>query len=305
MSEVSPTVRSFALTATLTGAIVGFAGTTIYWARVTDNLGTFHLVRLDDLNRVEAPVAVLWLVLAAGGALAGRDPSPWATVIRSGTAVFATVGACFLLAFTVVGSDGGAVLAHAAVADSPSLVRVRSVLPDTGCLLYTVGLMLIGLGAAVTELAARGVRPGPSRPDGRPLLHRVLLIPALVVAVAAAVLPWYDQPTDGSAGPPGTTDVQAWVYAFRAGLAICLVVTILALIRRRRAPAYRMLGLIAGAAVTATLLSGYVVLWRQPLLGYATDRIGPGYHLGLLAMLLLTASFVALPPEVPREQEVA
>ena len=66
MSEGSATVRSFVLTATFTGAILAFAGTTLYWARVTNSVGAFYLVRLADLNRLEAPIAVVSVVLAAG-----------------------------------------------------------------------------------------------------------------------------------------------------------------------------------------------------------------------------------------------
>jgi hypothetical protein len=305
MHEGSATVRSFALAATLTGAILGVVGTTLYWARVTDDLGTFYLVRLSDLNRVEAPLAVLWLVLAAGGALAGREASPWGSVIRAGTAVFATAGAFFLLGFTIVGTAGASVLAHAAITDSPSLVRAGHVLPDAGCLLYVLGLMLIAAAAVVVELTTRGVRPEPSRPGGRPIVHRLLLVPALIVAAGSAALPWYDRGVAGQSGPPSNVDTQVWLDLFRAGLVACLVITMLALVRRRRAPAFRMLGLIVGCAVTVMLATGYVALWRQPPLHYATDRIGLGYHLGLAAMILLTASFVALPPEVPHEQEAA
>jgi hypothetical protein len=303
MSEGSATVRSFVLTATFTGAILAFAGTTLYWARVT-NSSAFYLVRLADLNRLEAPIAVVSVVLAAGGALAGRNASPWGSVIRSVTVVFATIGAFVPLGLTLA-ADGTVVLAHAAVTDTSVLVRAERVLPDTGCLLFVLGLTLIALGAGVAEVAARGVRPAASRPGGRPIVHRLLLVPALIVAVGAAALPWYDSGIADESGPPVRVDVQVWLDVFRAGLAVCLVITALALVRRRQAPAFRLLGLIVGSAVAVMLLSGYVTLWRQPLLNYATGRIGLGYHLGLVAMLLLTASFLALPPEVPGEQEVA
>ncbi|MEV6846207.1 hypothetical protein [Actinoplanes sp. NPDC051411] len=304
MSEGPATVRSFVLTATFTGAILAFAGTTLYWARVTDSVGTFYLVRLADLNRVEAPIAVVWLVLAAGGALAGRDASPWGSAIRTVTVVFATMGAFFPLGLTLA-ADGAQVLGHAAVTDNSALVRAERVLPDTGCLLFVLGLTLIAVGAGAAEVAARGVRLEASRPGGRPIVHRLLFVPALIVAVGAAAIPWYDAGAADEGGPPRSADVQLWLDVFRAGLAVCLVITALALIRRRQAPAFRLLGLIVGSAVAVMLLSGYVALWRQPLLSYATGRIGLGYHLGLVAMLLLTASFLALPPEVPAEQEVA
>lgn len=301
MNEGVVTVRSLALASILSGAGLAVAGTTVYWARVTDTVGSSYLVRLADLNRVEAPVAVLWLMFAVGGALAGLGASPWSSVIRPVTAVLATTGAFFLLGYTLVGADGAAVLGHAGITDNPSLIRVGRVLPDTGCLLYAVGLMFVAVGAGIVELAARGVRPEPLRPGGRPIVHRVLVVLALIVAVGSAVLPWYEQ---NGAGPPGNDDVKIWLGLFRVGLAACLAITVLALVRRRQAPVFRLLGLIAGSAIAVMLASGYATLWRQPSLTFATGRIGLGYHLGLVAMLLLTASFVALPPEVPREQEV-
>ena len=304
MAERSTTVESVSLTAICTGGVLALVGTTLYWARVTDLNGTFYLVRLTDIDRVAAPVAVIWVVLAAGAALAGRGPSPWARVARLGTLPVATTGAFFLLGETVFAADGNTVLAHAAVTDNPSLVSVARILPDAGCLLYVVGLMLVAVGAGIVEVASRGLDPAPPPPGGRPLVHRIVLVSALVLGVVAAVLPWYrgsasDVLVPGTASPPGNADAQAWLDFYRAGLAACLAITVLALLLRRQAPRLRLLGLVVGVAVTVMLLSGYVSFWREPTLRYTTDRIGFGYHLGLVAMILLTASFAALPPSEP------
>jgi hypothetical protein len=309
----STAMGSVAPTAILTGGALALVGTTLPWARVTDQVGTFYLVRLADLGRVTAPVATLWLVLAVGGALAGRGSSPWAAVTRVGIALFATVGAFFLLGQTVFLAKGATVLAHAAITDNPSLVTVGRVLPEVGCLLYVVGLMLVALGAVVVEVATRGLEPEAAPPGGRPALHRVVVVLALILAVVSAVLPWYTNdaagfglPSTGVTSPPGRDDAQAWLGLYRAGLAACLAITVLALVLRRQAPRLRLLGLIVGVAVSVMLLSGYATLWRRPTLQYATDRIGAGYHLGFVAMLLLTASFAALPSgpeEVPSDPE--
>ena len=314
MAERSTAAGSVAPTAIFTGGALALVATTLSWARVTDTGWAFYLVRLADLNPVAAPVAALWLVLATGGALASRGSSPWASVARLGTALFATTGAFSLLSLTVFVSKGTTVLAHIGITDKPSLVPVGRVVPDAGCLLYVVGLMLIAAGACIVEVATRGIQPNPSPPGGRPALHRVVLVLALIVAVVSAVLPWYSsssaadlvRPATGVGSAPGHDDAQAWLDIYRAGLATCLAITVLALVLRRHAPRLRLLGLVVGVAVTVMLLSGYATLWRQPTLQYATDRIGPGYHLGIVAMLLLTASFAALPsgPEqVPEKAE--
>jgi hypothetical protein len=142
---------------------------------------------------------------------------------------------------------------------------------------------------------------------GRPALHRVVVVLALILAVVSAVLPWFSNgrglPSAGITSPPGRDDAQAWLGVYRAGLAACLAITVLALVLRRQAPRLRLLGLIVGVAVTVMLLSGYTTLWRQPTLQYVPDRIGTGYHLGVVAMLLLTASFAAL-PSGPEEEPV-
>jgi len=314
MAERSTAVGSVAPTAIFTGGALALVATTLSWARVTGTTGSFYLVRLADLNRVAAPVATLWLVLAAGGALASRGSSPWAAVARLGTALFATAGAFFLLSLTIFVSKGATVLAHSGITDYPSLVPVGRVVPDAGCLLYFIGLMLIAAGAGIVEVATRGPRPSPAPPNGRPAIHRVVVVLALIAAVVSAVLPWYSSSSaadlvpsaTGVVSPPGHDDAQAWLGVYRAGLVACLAITVLALVLRRHAPRLRLLGLIVGVAVTVMLLSGYATLWRQPTLQYATDRIGPGYHLGIVAMLLLTVSFAALPSrpeEVPEKAE--
>jgi hypothetical protein len=140
-----------------------------------------------------------------------------------------------------------------------------------------------------------------------------VVVLALIAAVVSAILPWYSSSAadlvpsaTGVVSPPGHDDAQTWLGVYRAGLGACLAITVLALVLRRHAPRLRLLGLMVGVAVTVMLLSGYATLWRQPTLQYATDRIGPGYHLGIVAMLLLTVSFAALPSrpeEMPEKAE--
>jgi hypothetical protein len=313
MAERSTAAASVAPAAIFTGVGLAIVGTSLSWAAVTDAVGTNYLVRLTDLNRAAAPVATLWLVLAAGGALASRGSSPWAGMARLGTAAFATAGAFFLLNQTVFLSKGATMVAHAGLTDNPSLITVGRVVPDVGCLLYVVGLMLIAVGSGIVEIATRGPHLDPSPPGGRPVLHRVLVVLAVIVTVVSAVLPWYKSSeadlvlfAPGTAPSPSRADVQAWLGIYRGGLAACLVITVLALVLRRHAPRLRLLGLIVGVAVTVMLLSGYATLWRRPTLQYATDRIGSGYHLAIVAMLLLTVSFAALPSrpeEVPEKAE--
>ncbi|WP_433366135.1 hypothetical protein ACQPZX_37160 [Actinoplanes sp. CA-142083] len=290
MTERSTPPRSVTLTAICTGGVLAFVGTTLYWARVSDAYGTFSLVRLADLNRVAAPVAALWLILAAGGALAARGSSPWASVARIGAIVTASVGSFYVLGLTLL-VNGSTVLAHAGLTDQPSLVAVRHVIPDTGCLLYVAGLMLIAVGAGITEVAVRGFQPRPPRPEGRPAPHRLLLLAGLVVAVVAAVLPWFGR----SVADAGHNDTGVWLVLYRAGIAACLAITVLALVLRRHAPWLRLLGLVVGIGVTVLLLNGYVAVARQTASQFSWDRIGPGHHLAVVAMLLLTASFLALP----------
>jgi hypothetical protein len=312
MTERSTAVESSALAAILTGGALALVGTTLYWGRVTGTLGGFYLVRLADLNRIAAPVATLWLVLAAGGALAGRATSRLATMMRRGAMLLAMASAFSMLSLTTFLSTGSTVLAHAGITDKLSLVTAGRVVPDVGCLLYVVGLALIAGGAWTLEAATRP-QPDPPPPGGRPTLHRVLITVTLILAVVSAVLPWYTSsaadmvvPTVDAVSPPSHDDAQAWLAVYRVGLAACLAITGLALASGRHAPRLRLLGLIVGVAVTVMLLSGYATLWRQPTLQYATDRIGPGYHLGIVTMLLLTASFMALPSgheEVPEKAE--
>jgi hypothetical protein len=298
MTDRSVALQTGNLTATLTGGALALVGTTLYWGRVTDTVQTLYFVRLDDLNRLVAPMATLWVVLVVGGALMGRGSTRWAVVIRRATALFATVGACTMLAVTVFLSEGGNVVVHAALSDTASVVRAERVVPDTGCMLYVVGLALVAAGAWLLEATAHPL-PAPP-PAGRPALHRVVVTLAVILAVVSTVLPWYRSiPADavraiGAAPQTGYQDAQTWLAIYRVGLAVCLVITVLALVLRRHGPRLRLLGLIVGVAVTVMLLSGYATLWR-PALQYATDRIGPGYHLGVVAMLLLTASFLALP----------
>ncbi|MFI5892673.1 hypothetical protein ACIA5D_21440 [Actinoplanes sp. NPDC051513] len=301
MTERPTRPGSVALTAICTGGVLAFVGTTLDWARVTDASGAYYLVRLADFNRVAAPVAVLWLVLAAGGALAARGSSPWASVARIGVMLTASVGSFYLLSLTLL-ANGSRVLAHAGLTDQPSVVTVRHIIPEAGCLLYVVGLMLVAVGAGITEVAMRGFQPAPPRREGRPVLHRIVLLLGLILAVVAAVLPWFGTSAAGVVltptgidSPPGHHDTETWLVLYRAGVAACLVITVLALVRRRHAPWLRLLGLVVGVAVTVMLLSGYVALSRQTTLQYDWDRIGPGHHLGVVAMLLLTASFATLP----------
>ncbi|BEL06306.1 hypothetical protein Q0Z83_044970 [Actinoplanes sichuanensis] len=294
-----------------TGGALAVVGTTLYWARVADPIRVSYVVRLPDLSHVAAPMAVLWVVLLAGGLLVSRGSSVWSSLARLGIMISGTTAGAFVTGLTLFLSEGTEVIAHTGTTDEATKVVVWNAVPDVGLLLYLFGLALVVTGAVFVEIAVNDsfrLRPLPT--GGFPLVHRLLLVAGVVLAAVSLTLPWYRTAVGEQVVPWGQItpdmirdDAQAWLGVYRVGFLACLVITVLALIWRRHAVRLRLVGVIVGTAVLVMLATGYLSVWQKTALPTTFDLVGAGFHLAAGAMLLITVSLTALPARTDTPQQ--
>jgi hypothetical protein len=172
-----------------------------------------------------------------------------------------------------------------------------------GCLLYIVGLGLIAFGSGIAEFSARGepVLPAVGK---RRMFSRVAVIAALLLGIMAVMLPWSRANVDivipaslDNTAIPDYIGIHHWLIAYRIGLPVGLAIAALALVLRHQAAVLRLLGLVFSTAFSVLLAEGYATWWVLPTHNNQAAPFGVGYHCAIAAMVLLAASFLALPTE--------
>lgn len=297
----------------LAGIGVGLAvvALTFPWVTVrTDPRSASFDLTVTSIERQGPTFAVLLVVAAVGAVVA------FAAGRRGTGARWLVVAVCAplpALAALFVGLRANAADIRAGVQtsglDSERAAADFLVTPAQGLVLYTTGLLLLGLGVAIAGIPAGTRVPIASTTDAEPRRRTpVVRVTALVLAVPLVVLSqslaWFE--VDNSDGELPAV-VTGWPGIYRAGLVAVLVLLVgIALTTGWRRNALRLAALYVCGGLYGVLLINAWLLWDPT--GVA-DRIsthrdelelGLGYFASLAAVPLLAV--VAGPRPAPEPE---